>query len=169
MTARSPATYARSSTSSAARSARPETDEDHLTWPGGPSDSSPRVSPTRSGPSRWSSGKLIPCATFQDPSRSLLVRTAPLFEKERHTGPVAEITDLGYPGRLHGASTGTGFAPRDHPVDADEGQCLQTTEQRFQGEELDSGARTSEILDPSHVTCALDADTHPHVRRPLQG
>jgi hypothetical protein len=61
---------------------------------------------------------LIPGATFEHAPGLLLVRPAPLLEKERDPSPQTLIADVRHPDLLQRTRTGTGFAAHDRPLDA---------------------------------------------------
>jgi len=60
---------------------------------------------------------LIPRPPFEHATGFLLVRPAPLLEKERDPGPQALVADIRHPDSLQWTRSRPGFAAHDRPID----------------------------------------------------
>src|SRR5882672_6917995 len=107
--------------------------------------------------------QLAPNSAIQDPSCSLLVFPAPLFEEEGDACLLALIAEVQYPGGIHRSRLGPGFPPDDDPADAAKVKVRQRTQERFKRKKLDVSAGVSQETHPAPICSVLHAYSHPHI------
>src|SRR5271168_3891732 len=74
----------------------------------------------------------VPCATVQNSPSSLLVPTAPLFEKERNSLTLTLFLNFDHPFRIHRSGARPRFTSDNYPIDSIKIELAKGSQQGFQ-------------------------------------
>lgn len=112
--------------------------------------------------------QFVPSPSVEFPPTSLRRPSAPLLKEECHILDATPIAKLGHPFTLDRPGTRSALTTGNDPVDVGKIEFRNRPQHGLNGKKPNSGGHLTKVISPKDVAIALDADTHPKVRRPIK-
>ena len=111
---------------------------------------------------------LVPSPAIQNPACPRLEYASPLLKEKWHTNSRTTVANLADPCWIHRPRSWSRLTANNHPVYSAQINFPDSPNQWFDTEELDVCACLSEVIHPKQKITALDTDSHPDLRLPVE-